>query len=67
MPSLLPVLASGSLGLYLGSPLHEAGCPGVERLEGDSKILLCLFTFRVQAGGLEDSPAALRAPCQSTR
>jgi hypothetical protein len=41
-----------------GPPLHETACPGVERLQGGSEILLCLFTFRVQVGSFEDSPVA---------
>ena len=55
---LLPVLASGLFGLRLGPPLHEMGSPGVECLEGRSKVLLCLFTCRVQACSFEDSPVA---------
>ena len=51
-------LAGGSFGLHLGPPLHETGCPGVERLEGRSEVLLCLFTFGVQARSFEDSPVA---------
>ena len=61
MPALLSVLASGlfgSFGLRLGPPLCETGCPGVERLEGRSKVMLCLFTFRVQACSFEDPPVA---------
>ena len=51
-------LAGGSFGLRLGPPLHETGCPGVERLEGRGEVLLCLFTFGVQARSFEDPPVA---------
>ena len=54
----LSVLAGGLFGLRLGPPLHETGCPGVERFECRSKVPLCLFTFGVQACGFEDSPVA---------
>jgi hypothetical protein len=44
--------------LRLGPPLHEAGCPGVERLQGRSEVLPCLFTFCIQAPRFEDPPVA---------
>src|SRR5215471_3700045 len=50
--------AGGAAGLRLGSPLHETGRPGVERLEGCLKVSPRLFALRVQAFGLEDPPVA---------
>ena len=50
--------ACGAFGLCPGPPLHETSCPGVEPLEGRSKVLPCLFTFRIQARSFEDSPVA---------
>ena len=43
-------------GLRLGPPLHEAGGPGIERLEGRREILPCPLAVGVQALGLENPP-----------
>src|SRR5215469_18211280 len=51
-------LAGGSFGLRLVPPLHETGCPGVDRLASRSEVPQRLFTFRVQACSFEDSPVA---------
>jgi hypothetical protein len=46
----------GSAGLRPGPPLHEAGGPGVERLEGSCEVLPGPLAVGIQALGLEDPP-----------